>query len=181
MNFYLGWNKLIERKFKSDYKLMMVFDKISFYPVTALLKLYLVKSEEKIEVNSVSIFKGKVYIENEEQAMDFVRLFTDPELHVFFDLLAIEVFKKSSNLFDPYGSISDDDYDRLGLRDASIITKDSLFVVTRNLLFYPDSEGILSKRIAVVREYVKNDGEYSIEIIKGIDYDKIDEVKTPID
>lgn len=181
MNFYLGWHKIIQRKFRSDYKLMLVFDKVSFYPVTALLKLYLVRPEEKIEVNSVGVFKGKVYIENEEQAMDFIRLFTDPELHVFFDLLAIEVFKKSLNPFDPYGSIPDEDYDRLGLKEVSIISEGSLFIVTRNLLFYPDSEGILHKRIAIVREFIKNDGEYSMEIIREIDYDKIDQIITPID
>ncbi|MCX7758172.1 MAG: hypothetical protein N2169_00950 [bacterium] len=180
MNFYLGWNKTINRKFKSNYKFMLVFDRVSFYPVTALLKLYLIKSDEKIEVNSVNVFKGRITIEDEEQALDFVRLFTEPELHVFFDLLAIEVFKKSSNPFEPYGSIPDNVFGDLGLVEATVEKKDSLFVVNRTLFFYPDSEGIVGKRIAVVKEFVKNDGEYSIEILREINYEKIDEIETPI-
>ncbi len=180
MNFYLGWNKVINRKFNSDYKLVMVFDKISFYPVTALLKLYLIKGEEKIEVNSVEAFKGKVNIQNEEQALDFVRLFTDPELHVFFDLLAIEVFRKSSNPFEPYGSVDDVDFDKLGLIEAKVDVEGDIFIVKRTLLFYPDSEGIVDRRLAIVREYVKKDGEYSMEIIKEVDYEKIYSIEMPI-
>lgn len=181
MDLYLGWNKIINRKFKSRYKLMLVFDKISFYPVNALLKLYLVSDDDKIEVNSVTIFKGKILIENEEEALDFVRFFTHPEFHVFFDLLAIEVFKESLNPFKPYGSIEDKIFDNLGLVEAKVENSKDGFIVYRTLLFYPDSEGLLSKRIAIVKENVKNDGEYSIEIIKEVNFDKVDQIKMPIE
>ncbi|MEN3015080.1 MAG: hypothetical protein ABDH21_03360 [bacterium] len=181
MDFYLGWSKNIERKFKSDYKLALVFDKISFYPVNALLKLYLIKDDERIEVNSVEVFKNRVRIENEEQALDFVRMFTEPELHVFFDLLAIEVFKSSSNPYSPYGSIEDQVFDKLGLVQPIVRKIDRDFVISRTLLFYPDSEGILGRRLCIVRENLKYNGEYVMEIAKEIAYDKIESIRMPVD
>ncbi|MFN4219409.1 MAG: hypothetical protein ACK4GJ_00615 [bacterium] len=181
MSLFLGWSKEIKVKFKSDYKLILLFDKVSFYPVSALLKLYLVSKEEKVEVNSIESMKDRVYIEDEEQALDFVRLFTNPDLHVFFDLLAIEVFKKSENPFDPYGSIDDKIFEGIGLVKASVTKDKDSFVVRRNVLFYPDSEGVFPRKLAIVREYVKNNGEYYFEVEKEIKYENIDEIRMPIE
>lgn len=181
MSLFLGWNKEIKVKFRCDYKLILLFDRVSFYPVSALLKLYLINREEKIEVNSIESLKGKVRIENEEEVLDFVRLFTNPDLHVFFDLLGIEVFKKSENPFDPYGSIDDRVFEEIGLVGVSVVKEKGLFVVRRNILFYPDSEGVFPRRLTIVKEYVKNDGEYYFEVEKEIRYENVDKIKMPIE
>jgi len=179
-DFYIGWNKAINRKFKSDYKIIIAFENITFYPVNALLKMWLVNKDEKIEINSVHVFKNKVEIENEEQALDFVRLFTEPDLHVFFDLFAIELFPKGKNIFDPYGSVNEEDFKNYGFAEANVEKSGDLFVITRTLLFYPDSEGILGKRIYIVREEVGRKGEYFMEQSKLINYDRINEIVLPI-
>jgi len=179
-DFYIGWSKDINRKFKSDYRIAVSFESVTFYPVTALLKMWLIKGDEKIEVNSVHVFKDRVYIEDEEQALDFVRFFTEPDLHVFFDLFAIELFPKSKNKFDPYGSVEDEDFKNYGLSEAKVEKKGDIFVISRTLLFYPDYEGILGKRIYIVKEEVGKKGEYLMELSKLIDYDKIDKIILPI-
>lgn len=181
MNLFLGWSKEISFKFKSEYRLFLLFEKVSFYPVSASLKLYLVKKDEKIEVNSVESMRGRVFIEDEEQALDFVRLFTNPDLHVFFDLLGIEVFKKSENPFDPYGSIEDSVFEEIGLVKTSVTKEKNLFVVRRNILFYPDSEGVFPRKLAVVKEYIENDGKYYFEVEKEIKYSDIDRIRMPIE
>lgn len=181
MDLFLGWFKEIKVKFKSDYKIILIFDKVSFYPVNALLKLYLVKKEEKIEINSIEVLKDKVYIENEEQALDFVRLFTNPEVHMFFDLLAIEVFKDSDNPFRPYGSVEDNVFSALKLVEPKVSKEGEIFIIERNILFYPDAEGIIGRRLAIVKEYVKPNGEYYFEVIKEIHYEDINKIKMPIE
>ncbi|MCX7870790.1 MAG: hypothetical protein N2485_04360 [bacterium] len=180
-NFYIGWINKIPVKFKTEYELVMMFSSISFYPVKASLKLYLIKDQEKIEINSIKSLEDKVLIDNEESALDFVRLFTKPELHVFFDLYAIEVFKKGENPFEPYGSVDEDFYLKYNLKPAKVLKENHYFIVERFLMFYPDDEGIIPKRIALVKEYVYPNGKYENEIINEIYDPKIDLIKTPID
>jgi hypothetical protein len=180
-NFYIGWINNIPIKFKSEYELVMMFSSISFYPVKASLKLYLIKGEEKIEINSIKSLEDKVLIDNEEAALDFVRLFTKPELHVFFDLYAIEIFKKGENPFEPYGSVSENFYLKYNLRPAKVYKSNDNFIVERFLMFYPDEEGIIPKRIALVKEYVYPNGKYENEILNEIYDPIINEIKTPVD
>jgi hypothetical protein len=180
-NFYIGWINNIPIKFKSEYELVMMFSSISFYPVKASLKLYLIKGDQKIEINSIKSLEDKVLIDNEEAALDFVRLFTKPELHVFFDLYAIEIFKKGENPFEPYGSVDEDFYLKYNLRPAKVYKSNDNFIVERFLMFYPDDEGIIPKRIALIKEYVYPNGKYENEILNEIYDPIINEIKTPVD
>lgn len=180
-NFYIGWINKIPVKFKSEYELVMMFSSISFYPVKAGLKLYLIKDDEKIEINSIKSLEGKVLIDNAEAALDFARLFTKPELHVFFDLYAIEVFKKGENPFEPYGSVEEDFYLKYNLKPAKVSKENEYFLIERLLMFYPDDEGIIPKRIALVKEYIYPNGKYENEIINEIYDPFINSIETPID
>ena len=48
-------------------------------------------------------------------------------------------------------------------------------------MFYPDEEGIIPKRIALVKEYVYPNGKYENEILNEIYDPIINEIKTPVD
>ena len=180
-SFYIGWINKIPVKFKSEYELVMMFSSISFYPVKASLKLYLIKGNDKIEISSIKSLEDKVLISSEDEALDFVRLFTKPELHVFFDLYAIEVFKEGENPFEPYGSVDENFYNKYNLKPAKVYKAGESFIVERFLMFYPDDEGIIPKRIALVKEYVYSNGKYENEIINEIYDPVIDLIKTPVD
>ncbi len=178
----LGWKMKLEVPLKSDYEFYVIFEAISIAPVHAILKLYAVKGDEHKVLQTPTDLKGIVKVGNEEDALNLVRFFTSPDTHIFFDLYAIEAFKEGENPYHPYGTVPEDLWNKLNLKGTKVSREGDTFIVNRYLIFYPHQELLFPKRLVEVKEYVKSDGDYEMELVKEIaSGEEIDFIKMPIE
>ncbi len=178
----LGWKMELDIGLKTDYSFTVVFETISMAPVQAILRLYAIKGDEHKLISSPSDLKGTVRIENEEDALKFVRFITSPDTHIFFDLYAIEGFKEGENPFEPFGTIPNTIWEKYRLKPVKVERDKGLFVIDRYLVFYPHQELLFPKRLVAVKEYIEPDGGYSLELKEEIASDEeIKDIRMPIE
>jgi hypothetical protein len=136
-------------------------------PPQAFLKLIAVKGKEKNVLSNTKSLEGYFWIKTEENALEFVRLFTNFNTqYLFRDADWIELKKKSkdSERESIPGYIEESEFEKLKLfepRVTRIKKKKYVFVVERCLL---NSKG----EVFQTRETVWENGAYNIEIVKII-------------
>lgn len=134
-------------------------------PAEAFLKLIAVKDDQKIILQSTTSLKGYVSIKNEEEALEFVRLFTNPETHYLFeDSDWIEIMHSNTDILGGEllpGMLLKSDFEKLGMFEPQVTRikkKTDVFIIKRCVL---NSKN----KILTTREVVWANGDYSSEII----------------
>lgn len=131
-------------------------------PPEAFLKLIAVKDNKKIMLEKTSSLKGYVKIKNDEEALEFVRLFTGINSHYLFDdVNYIEVFEKNENKNTYVGLIESENYKKLNLFKPVIIKDKNGFIIERCLYN-------TKREIFHGIEKIGFDGEYTITVKKII-------------
>jgi hypothetical protein len=168
---YIWTDEEISRAFfKGDWKFFKGSDELLGVPIEAFLKLVAVKEGEKRILPSTKSFKGYVQIRNSNDALSFVRLFTDIDTHYLFeDSEYIEVcptIQKPS-----WGELSAQDFADLGLSEP-LVTKDGeFFLIVRYVV--DDNRNIFQ-----IHEQVSVLGDY--QIVKKTPVAKDVKILTPI-
>lgn len=136
-------------------------DGIMGSPVQAFFKLVAVKGDKKIILPKTTSFKSYASLNKPEEALAFVRLFTNLDTHYLFkDSDWIEVFNGKTDILggEMYpGGVFKNDWEKFGLFEPKITTTADGFLIERCLL---NSK----KEIFHSEERVGIDGEYSMKI-----------------
>ncbi len=178
----LGWKLELNLGLKTSYKFVVIFETLSLAPVQAILRLYAIKDSEHRLILSPTDLKDTVEITSEEDALKFVRFFTAPDTHIFFDLYAIEGLPQEDNPYHPFGTIPKRLWEKFNLKPVRVYREGTNFVIQRYLVFYPHQELLFPKRLVAVKEYVTPTGSYSLELQEEIaDGDDIADIKMPIE
>ena len=137
-------------------------------PLEAFLKLVAVKGNRRTILHRTTSLRSYVKLKNGNEALAFVRLFTDENSHYLFkDSLGIEIRHVPSALsaFVKNATMSTSRFKELGLFDPRVRkTANGSFVIERFIL-------TPKREIVQTEETVESDGRYTATIIKRLGKD----------
>lgn len=150
---YIWIEDEISRTFiKSDWKLYEGGTEVG-YPLEAFLKLVAVRGTEKKFLTSTKNLKGYVEIKTSDEALSFVRLFTDLETHYLFD--DSDYMEVHPTINSPsFGELSRHNFAKLGLSEPTIIEGDEFFIVVRYVANDDRSIFKIWERVSLLGDYL---------------------------
>jgi hypothetical protein len=150
-------------------------------PVEAFENLYAVRDSEVVKRISSPDDLSSITseIRDVSQALEFVHLFTSPDLFFLFEKSggAIDLFNVPDGTDQEYGSLPESRFRELGLREPSVTETEGAFVIERNLVTFSSFDG--PRKIKRVLERVSKQGEYELVKQEEIADVEADEVLVP--
>jgi len=153
--YIISLHEEISRAFvREEWKFFKGSDRPLGLPIEAFLKLVAVKGYEQKILRTTTSLKGYVQIKSPNDALSFVRLFTDLDTHYLFeDSEYIEV--RPANKKTSWGELPVQEFRKLGLKEPSVMKDGEHFVVVRYVV---DAD----RNIFQIQERISPSGDYQI-------------------